>query len=254
MVIGDSSRGDNEPAAVLLTAEVGDDTPTTETFDEGKTAKKESTISFFFFFSRLVFTSSRDRRFLSFFATSRNYFVITRSLCGARRDESVELCVKTEMCDISLNDNKSCPASKIHSFFNGYRGGVVFYIYCYTNCGVEMNRGTASHEPIELTKNLDETRFPRPFSSSCLLLTRMFLPSFLSFFPSFSTQEQTKQSGWNVIDAFEVSLPRPDFEWVECRGCTQLSPTPSPPSPVSAVPIAGRTSFCFLEKIKIPPA
>lgn len=48
MVIGDSSRGDNEPAAVLLTAEVGDDTPTTETFDEGKTAKKESTISFFF--------------------------------------------------------------------------------------------------------------------------------------------------------------------------------------------------------------
>lgn len=63
--------------------------------------------------------------------------------------------------------------------------------------------------------------------------------TYVSSFLSFSrTQEQTKQ--WVECHRRVRGLPSSaNFEWVECRGCTQLSPTPSPlPSfSLSAVPV-----------------
>lgn len=118
----------------------------------------------------------------------------------------------------------------------------------YELWNVEMNR--ESHEPIDHRTHEKSRRNSLP-STFLVFAFDTYVSSFLSFL--LFLPRNKPNSGWNVIDAFEVSLPRPSFEWVECRGCAQLSPTP-PPSPVSAVPIAGRTSFCFLEKIKIPPA
>lgn len=71
-----------------------------------------------------MFTSGHDSPFL---LQHRNYFVITRSLCGAKSPRGwvpgVELCVKRELYirgdriqRISLNNNKSSRRRKIHSF------------------------------------------------------------------------------------------------------------------------------------------
>lgn len=82
-----------------------------------------------------------------------------------------------------------------------------------------------------------------------------YVSSFLSFFLSFFFYPGTNQTKW--VERHRRARGLPSSARLRVGGMPWMHPTLShtvPPSPVSAVPIAGRTSFCFLEKIKIPPA
>ena len=122
-------------------------------------------------------------------------------------------------------------------FFNGYRGGAeaAYFTFIIQIVERDWKSSGSCHAPIDLTKNLQiSSTF---LLSSRLLLTRVFLPSFLSFFLSpFSLPRNKPNSGWNVIDAFEVSLPlRPTSSgWNAVDAPNSLSHTvPLPPFPPS---------------------